>query len=52
MEKSEWTEEDAKRWHELCTTDPEKLTTEEKIEGIKLAERAYAFLLGHYKNEA
>ena len=45
MAKPEWTKEDALRWHELCSKDPDLLTTQEKIEGVKLAERVFEFLL-------
>jgi len=36
----EWTAEDARRWCQICDKSPDELTSEETVEGQRLAERA------------
>ncbi len=43
-EWDEWTENDAKRWNEICSKTPGELTTAEMAEGLRLAERAFKLL--------
>jgi hypothetical protein len=39
-----WTKEDAQRWHDVCTKQPEELSAEELSAMKTLAERAFRLI--------